>query len=447
MDGVSKICTKTFYSAFDNEKCTEVAWIEYRDVPRSVMDRFEESLARLLALDHPNLVKYHCGWADRKSKMLVLITEQVTGDLRNWLVKKIEMAPKVYQRWIRQLCGALDYLHNQNWVHPDIATNKIFIRGTGELKIGGMAEAFFDHVHFSDKTFQAGIGAPELAMGVKAGPRQNVYQLGMCALHVFTFHHPFKGKALPEIIKMQLESPFPPELEGIKEKDEVLYDLLSGCLSDLENRISLTDVLVHPYLFDEAADAAAAGLRSPPVERIEAPVSATQTDSANSNSVANINGNVSTVNATVTGAAVALTTTNGSALTRPTQRGVAKQIIPKEIVAPIVTTLKAYIGPKSPDAPCIRVRLNGVQSLEELRNIIEEDFREEHLFPEEWTLKYRDVDNDIVMITHRTTLEDVLEFAVHLELLPLTKKIPTNLLGDLLNQSDFLRISEESPGN
>lgn len=95
MDGVSKICTKTIYSAFDNQNAMEVAWIEYRDVPRSVMDRFEESLARLVALDHPHLVKYHTGWADRKAKTLILITEQVTGDLRNWLVKKIEMAPKV----------------------------------------------------------------------------------------------------------------------------------------------------------------------------------------------------------------------------------------------------------------------------------------------------------------------------------------------------------------
>jgi hypothetical protein len=34
-----------------------VAWIEYRDVPRPVMERFDESLERLMALDHENLVK------------------------------------------------------------------------------------------------------------------------------------------------------------------------------------------------------------------------------------------------------------------------------------------------------------------------------------------------------------------------------------------------------
>ena len=108
-------------------------------------------------------------------------------------------------------------------------------------------------------------------------------------------------------------------------------------------------------------------------------------------------------------------------------------------------TIKAYIGVKSPESPCIRVRLDDVTSLEQLRDIVEEEFREEHLFPDEWTLKYRDEDGDLVMITNRTSFEDVINFAVHLELHALTKKIPTNLLGDLLNQSDFLRV--DSPVN
>ena len=108
-------------------------------------------------------------------------------------------------------------------------------------------------------------------------------------------------------------------------------------------------------------------------------------------------------------------------------------------------TIKAYIGVKAPDSPCIRVRLDDVTSLEQLRNIVEEEFREEHLFPDEWTLKYRDEDGDLVMITNRTSFEDVINFSVHLELHALTKKIPTNLLGDLLNQSDFLRV--DSPVN
>ena len=146
------------------------------------MDRSEELVGALIALDHPNLVKYHAGWADRKNRTLVFITEQVSGDLRNWLVKKIEMASKVYVRWMRQLCQGLDYLHKNNFLHADLNASKIFVRGTGELKIGGLAEFFFADVSFSDKDFHVGIGAPELIFGGKLSPMQNVYQLGLCAL-------------------------------------------------------------------------------------------------------------------------------------------------------------------------------------------------------------------------------------------------------------------------
>jgi serine/threonine protein kinase len=185
------------FSAFDNEKCTEgifapffffffffqkVVWIEYRDVPRSVMEKFDDMVGSLIALDHPNLVKYHAGWVDRKNRTLVFITEQVTADLRNWFVKKIEMASKVYVRWMRQLCQGLDYLHKNNFLHADLNASKIFVRGTGELKIGGLAEIFFADVSFSDKDFHVGIGAPELILETKLSPMQNVYQLGLCAL-------------------------------------------------------------------------------------------------------------------------------------------------------------------------------------------------------------------------------------------------------------------------
>jgi hypothetical protein len=401
-------------------------------------------------LDHPNLVKYYSGWADRKTKTLVLITEQITGDLRNWLVKKIEMAPKVYQRWISQLGGALDYLHKQNWVHADIATSKIFIRGSGELKIGGLAESFFADVHFADKTFQVGIQAPELTEGVRAGPRQNVYQLGLCALQVFTFHHPFRGMSLPQIIKSQMESSFPPELNLIKDRP-VLFDLLSRCLEVLPLRITLTEVLKHPYLTDDQSipPVVPDGVKSPPTERVEVPgavVLVTGGGGSPKSGPVAAAGGAGGNGAGVAGSgdlvsAVILAPVPVAAVNLPVVSKTASPV--QEPPAAVVVrprTLKCYIGIKDPASPCIRVHTDNITDFTMLKNVVEEDFKEEHLFPDdEWALKYRDSEDDLVMITTRTTLEDIYEFAVHLELHPVVRKIPTNLLGDLLNQSDFLK--------
>lgn len=410
------------YSAFDNEKCTEVNWIEYRDVPRSVFDKFQENLERLLKLDHPNLVKYYAGWADRKNRSFIFISEQVTGDLRNLLLKKVEMASKVYVRWIGQLARALDYLHKQNWVHHDLRTNNIFIRGTGELKIGGLAESFFSEVHFADKTFQVGLGAPELAFGIKPGPQQDVYQLGLVALQTFSFHHPFRGFQLPQqICKAQLENIKPPELSIVKEKDPIAYDLISRCLDPLDKRITLTDILKHPYLQEEGGSASslkqAELLKSPESPKLsELPSDAKMMSGS--------------LPSRVQQEAPGAPTSSGGA------KGIVKtQQIATEVVA-VQKTMKCYIGNRSTDAPCVRLRFDGLTSVADLRSMIEADFSEQLLFPKDLSLKYRDADGDLVIITNRTTLKDIVEFAVCLELHPnkltVGVKASDSLLGDLL---------------
>ncbi len=406
------------------------------------MDKFDESLGRLIALDHPNLVKYHAGWADRKNKALVLITEQVTGDLRNWLVKKIEMAPKVYVRWVRQLCNALDYLHKSSWVHPDIASNKIFIRGTGELKIGGLAEAFFADVHFADKTFQVGIGAPEQANGVRPGPRQNVYQLGICALQVFTFHHPYRGMMLPQIVKAQLENKKPPELELLRNKDPLAYDLVSKCLEPLETRVSLAQVLKHPYLAEEGAPIGDGvkspdGIKSP--EGIKSPLAMERSNSSDldPNAIATASSNVAEA-VSAMGRSRASSGLVAAAATAGGGGGQFGAIVPAAIPAAVASSrrmIKCYVGPKSSDAPCIRIHLDGtIASLADLKRVVDSEFggEQQQIMAEPLGLRYRDQEGDLVMITGRTTLQDVLEFAVNLELHPsASKKITSgsSLLG------------------
>jgi hypothetical protein len=95
LENVSKICTRNIYSAFDNDRAMEVAWIEYGDVPTKLFDKFKDNLQSLLRLDHPNVIKYYAGWADRKKKQFVFISEVVTGDLRNLLGKRVQMGAKV----------------------------------------------------------------------------------------------------------------------------------------------------------------------------------------------------------------------------------------------------------------------------------------------------------------------------------------------------------------
>lgn len=53
----------------------EVAWQEYWNLSIHVINAMERQISVLKELNHPNVVKYHEGWVDRKEKKVILITE------------------------------------------------------------------------------------------------------------------------------------------------------------------------------------------------------------------------------------------------------------------------------------------------------------------------------------------------------------------------------------
>lgn len=63
------------YSAFDIETAVEVAWIEYRRFPSSVLASIEKQIPKLLGMQHANIVTYHQAWVDKKQKKVIFITE------------------------------------------------------------------------------------------------------------------------------------------------------------------------------------------------------------------------------------------------------------------------------------------------------------------------------------------------------------------------------------
>lgn len=66
---------KTVFSGFDTETAVEVAWIEYWGLPNSVLNVVEKYIPVLMSINHPNILKYHQGWVDKKHKKVVFVTE------------------------------------------------------------------------------------------------------------------------------------------------------------------------------------------------------------------------------------------------------------------------------------------------------------------------------------------------------------------------------------
>lgn len=211
---------------------------------------------------------------------------------------------------------------------------------------------------------------------------------------VFTRQHPYRGMNLSQIVKAQVENVLPPELALLKEKDAVAFDLVSRCLTNVESRITLAGIFRHPYLLEEGV------VKSPDMAR----------------------------------EAEAVVPFKPAFLLGHQSSGM---LVPAAPTAPgRGRCLKCYFGSKTAEALCVRVWMDSVRTLDELKKMIETDFREQQsLFADNLSLRYRDAENDLVAVTSRTTIEEVLEFAVHLELHPKakgTQQSNSSLLGDLL---------------
>lgn len=297
------------------------------------------------------------------------------------------------------------------------------------------------------------MGAPELADGVRPGPQQDVYQMGLCILSAFTFFHPYRYFGLPQqICKAQLQRIKPPELALLRDKDPLAADLISRCLDPLESRITLEELLRHPYIVQagektaETANSTAGS--SVPVAGGAATVVASEKAVAGAASEAsNIrsSGSVGPAAAAATGAAphpstdLFMSPTSSDAVDNlplhasvpgtnivrsnvvsPTSSTASVIEVPSSSTAPVLNPskrIKCYVGRKSAEAGCIVIALDeSVQSVGELRNVIDVDFGEELENVKDLSLRYRDIEGDAVIVTQRTTLQEIRENAVCLEL-------------------------------
>jgi hypothetical protein len=215
-------------------------------------------------------------------------------------------------------------------------------------------------------------------------------------VQVFTRQHPYRGMNLSQIVKAQVENVLPPELGLLKEKDPVAFDLVSRCLTNVESRITLAGLLRHPFLLEEGM------IKSPDMTREPEVV----------------------------------VPFKPAFLLGHQSSGALVLVPPVSAAAPgRGRCMKCYFGGKTAEALCVRIWMDTVRTLDDLRKMIETDFREQQsLFADNLSLRYRDSENDLVVITSRTTIEEVLEFAVHLELHPKASgsKQSSSLLGDLL---------------
>ena len=179
------------------------------------VSRFRREALSAARLVHPNIVQVFDFGFDERQGQHFIVMEHVPGYscaelLRDHGRLEIDQAVDV----VTQACRGLDYAHRNGVVHRDVKPGNLLVSDSEVVKL-----ADFGIARATDQSSITQVGsvlgtaaylAPEQARGDEAGPRADLYALGVVAYQLLTGRLPYEANSLSELaLKQQRESPPP----------------------------------------------------------------------------------------------------------------------------------------------------------------------------------------------------------------------------------------------
>lgn len=212
------------YLARDRELGREVAIKVIRDQylqDPEAMARFEREARTLAQLQHPNIITLYSA-RRLTSGGLVLVMQLTRGlSLREMLRREGAVPFARAEQVLRDIAGALAYLHRRGVVHRDIKPENIFFDEASNralLSDFGIAKACDGLGNVTMTGIVVGTPAymsPEQIDGSQLDGRSDLYSLGLVGWELLAGQQPWEGENLYSIIVKQRTEPLP-SLENLR---------------------------------------------------------------------------------------------------------------------------------------------------------------------------------------------------------------------------------------
>jgi hypothetical protein len=177
------------------------------------VSRFQREAQAAARLVHPNIVQVFDSGQDDSTGQYFIVMEYIQGSscaeiLRDdgWL--EVDAAIEI----IDQACEGLHYAHRHGVVHRDVKPGNLLRAREGDVKLAdfGIAKATEQSsiTQVGSVLGTAAYLAPEQARGEEAGPRADLYALGVVTYQLISGRLPYEATSLTELaLKQQQEAP------------------------------------------------------------------------------------------------------------------------------------------------------------------------------------------------------------------------------------------------
>ena len=193
------------------------------------MRRFEREAHTVLSLKHKNIVEaYEYGTYMGRGFIVLEYVEGCT--LKEYILKNGALDPKSAVRLIVRVLDALEYAHNQGYIHRDVKPQNVLLTVDKTVKLTDFGIAKETNAQTRTYDGNSVIGSvhyisPEQAKGENVGKESDLYSVGIMLYELLVGKPPFEGensvqialKHIKEAIKLpdDVSSRIPPALNDV----------------------------------------------------------------------------------------------------------------------------------------------------------------------------------------------------------------------------------------
>jgi eukaryotic-like serine/threonine-protein kinase len=200
----------------------------------TVLARFERELEVLKTLKHPNIVLSFGGACEDKQKFYAMELVE-GGSLEDELRRRGRFPWETVVEYGKQMCAALEYLHQNGVIHRDVKPANFLIGDHGQLKLSdfGLASVIAARrITSAGKTAGTLLYmAPEQIRGADIDARTDLYALGCVLYELLTGEPPFIGSTPAATMHMHCKSPVPRVTEVALDCPVALENLINRLLA------------------------------------------------------------------------------------------------------------------------------------------------------------------------------------------------------------------------